>query len=85
MVFRSDFVNEVVLFKNIFLSVLFAVLKFSQDKNPQIFEGLISPFFKWKRGRNSESGGPSSNRRLNPSNQKILDAGTSVELRIISF
>jgi len=38
MVFRSDFVNEIILFKNMFLSVLFAVLKFLRIKYPQISE-----------------------------------------------
>jgi hypothetical protein len=62
MVFRSDFVNGVILFKNIFLSVLFAVLKFSQPKTSKNLRRFDPPFSKWKGGRDTESGGPSKNR-----------------------
>jgi len=49
MVFRSDFVNEIILFKNMFLSVLFAVLKFLRIKYPQISE-VWSPFLQVEKG-----------------------------------
>jgi hypothetical protein len=69
--FRSDFVNGVILFKNIFLTITIEVLNISNClrlKYPQIFEDFISLFFKWKGGRRTEYDGPSRNRLLNSRN-----------------
>ena len=51
MVFRSDFVKGDILFKNIFLSVRFAVLKFSQSKISTNFRRLDLPLLQVERGK----------------------------------
>jgi len=51
MAFRSDFVNGVILFKNIFLSVLFAILKFSQVNISTNFRKFDLPLLQVEKGK----------------------------------